>query len=425
MANAPVIYQGLLKAEVRIAGIDCEIAGRPDFLVKDDLGYIIRDSKMSRRINGKDHPEIILQMQTYGWLFERVFGVPARRLEVHRGDGNIEPVEYSGSDRVIDNFRKIVSIKMLQNQPFSPVGFSKCLGCGFHEQCWTKAKDVSSVALVIDVDQGLALTLHEMGIDSMQHLIDQVDEDALSELKRTQGSRSVRVGTKAAKILRNAKVYISGREIVLSKPDIPHAEDYVMFDLEGMPPQFDEIQKVYLWGMQVFGANPSEYICSTAGFGVEGDRQGWEDFLSKANDVLEAYGNIRFVHWAPYEKTLIGEYKKRYGDDTGRADKVLASLLNLLPIAEESIILPLPSYSLKVIEKYVKFKRTLPDANGDWSMATYIEATETEDEATREQLMDTIRTYNREDLEATWEVLKWIRSKGTDAALHSTLRVER
>src|SRR5881394_4250891 len=40
MANAPVIYQGLLKAEVRIAGIDCEIAGRPDFLVKDDLGYI-------------------------------------------------------------------------------------------------------------------------------------------------------------------------------------------------------------------------------------------------------------------------------------------------------------------------------------------------------------------------------------------------
>src|SRR5688572_4908170 len=71
-AGASVIYQPLLKAAIRIAGVECEVSGVPDFLIKDNLGYRIRDSKMSRRITQKDHPEIILQMQTYAWLFERL-----------------------------------------------------------------------------------------------------------------------------------------------------------------------------------------------------------------------------------------------------------------------------------------------------------------------------------------------------------------
>ena len=73
--------------------------------------------------------------------------------------------------------------------------------------------------------------------------------------------------------------------------------------------------------------------------------------------------------------------------------------------------MPLPSYSLKVIEKYIGFKRTQDEYGGNWSMAQYIEATETEDAATREELMDTIRTYNREDLAATWAVLQWLMKK--------------
>ena len=118
-----------------------------------------------------------------------------------------------------------------------------------------------------------------------------------------------------------------------------------------------------------------------------------------------------FVHWATYEATLIDAYLKRYGDDTGRAARVQKNLLNLLPITEASIVLPLPSYSLKVIEKYIGFQRTQDEYGGNWSMAQYIEATETSDAARREELMSTIRTYNREDLEATWAVLQWLLKK--------------
>jgi predicted RecB family nuclease len=167
-AGSPMIYQGLLRCDVRIAGVDWEVSGRPDFLIKDELGYKIRDSKMSRRITIKDHPEIILQMQTYAWLFDRVFQNPASSLEVHRGDGKVDPVDYAGPDPVLNALREVVVIRQLRSEPFAPVGFTKCGACGFHDYCWQRAEDERSVALMIDVDKDLATTLHDMGIHTIR-----------------------------------------------------------------------------------------------------------------------------------------------------------------------------------------------------------------------------------------------------------------
>jgi len=44
-------------------------------------------------------------------------------------------------------------------------------------------------------------------------------------------------------------------------------------------------------------------------------------------------------------------------------------------------------------------------------MAKFIEATETCDNERRRELMNAILDYNREDLEATWAVFAWLRSK--------------
>ena len=67
-------------------------------------------------------------------------------------------------------------------------------------------------------------------------------------------------------------------------------------------------------------------------------------------------------------------------------------------------------YSLKVVERRADYRRTLDEYGGDWSIARYIEAVETDDESAREAIMQEILDYNREDLEATWEVMEWLRS---------------
>ena len=118
----------------------------------------------------------------------------------------------------------------------------------------------------------------------------------------------------------------SGKERTLGTPAVPIHDNYVMFDLEGMPPHLDELEKIYLWGMKVYGKQPSRFMGVTAGFGVDGDREGWEGFLTAAKKVFDEYGDVPFVHWHHYERVHIEQYVDRFGDRDGIAARALAKL---------------------------------------------------------------------------------------------------
>jgi predicted RecB family nuclease len=408
--KSPVIYQPALRTTKDLSGIECEFVGDPDFLIHSNGRYIIRDSKISRRITESDHPEIFRQLELYGWLFEQTFGQPPLALEVHSGTAEIVEVPYDGGESALGALREIVALKQASLEPYSPVGWSKCDRCGFRPYCWPRAEEKRDVALLPDVDQNLAIALREEGIETIPQLLATFDESLLSELKRLWGGRDQRVGKKAGPILRVARAMSGGKELFLQAPHIPDYRTYVMFDLEGLPPQLDELDKIYLWGFQVFGDDPGEYVAATAGFGKDGDQQGWEEFLTKVKDVFDQYGDLPFVHWHHYERNYIKKYIDRYGDRDNVAARVLQNLLDLHPITKESIALPISSYSLKEVEKSVGFQRTQDEYGGEWAMAMYIEATETEDERKRSEVLEQIKTYNKEDLEATWAVLKWLKS---------------
>lgn len=409
-SRVPVIYQPAFRVMHRFSEIDAEIIGLPDFLILDGDGYIVRDAKMARRIDEENHPEILLQVQLYGWLFEKSVGFPPKALQVFSGMKEIVPVPHAGASALLA-LERIVAIKRSKDEAYEPVGWSKCGPCGYNERCWNQAEANSDVALIPDVDQNLARTLNGIGIRTRTDLLESFDVASLSELKRPFGNHEQRVGKRAERILRFAEAMEKGEELIILPPAIPAMPNYVMFDLEGLPPHLDELDKIYLWGVRVFGENPSEFMPAVSGFGADGDREGWFAFLANARNVFETCGDVPFVHWASYERTYLTKYIARYGDPDGIGGRVMANLLDLLPITRESVILPVPSFSLKVIEQYVGYERKLPEGNGQWAMAKFIEATETADEVKRQDLMDEILDYNREDLEATWAVFQWLKSK--------------
>ena len=410
-SRVPVIYQAEFECDFTINGSPVTVVGRPDFLILDSDNYIIRDSKLSRKVDEDHHEEIALQLQLYGVLFACAVGIPAIRLEVHTGTGAIVEVPYDGGAAALGKLAEVLALKQMTTEPYEPVGMSKCGSCGFADHCWPRAVEQQDVSLVMEVDQGLARQLHADGINTAAELVSGYDSTRLSELKRPWGAKQQKVGKKAEKILLNAEVLTSGKERILAPVTIPIRENYVMFDLEGLPPQLDDLEKIYLWGMQVFGKKPGNFMGVTSGFGVDGDREGWEKFLDTANSIFTEYGDIPFVHWHHYERVHIEMYVKRYGDPNGIAARVLRNLLDLLPITKASVILPLPSYSLKVVEQYVGFKRTQDEYGGSWSMAQFILATETDDENERNARMAEILRYNEEDLAATAAVFEWLRSK--------------
>ena len=100
--RVPVIYQGELACEAISGSSHVRLSGRPDFLIRDGDGYLIRDSKLSRKVDENHHVEITLQLQLYGWLFERLVGAAAKRLEVHAGAGDIIEVPYDGGTAALN-----------------------------------------------------------------------------------------------------------------------------------------------------------------------------------------------------------------------------------------------------------------------------------------------------------------------------------
>jgi predicted RecB family nuclease len=414
-SGAAVIYQGVLRAA--LPGSQQAIIGVPDFMIRRDDSYAVRDCKLARSAGESSHPEIFHQLQTYGWLFERTFGRPPVALEAYLGDGTLAAIPYLGAERAEKDLSRLRELSLLAGEPWEPVGWSKCSACPFHERCWSRAAESHDVSLVYGLDQGLARALRDKGILTYDALAAQMDAERLAALTRRRGRSDQKVGAAASRILSQAQALAAGKVIRLGRLEIPPGA-VVMLDLEGMPPQNEELDRVYLWGMQLYqdegpagAATPAgPYEPAIAGFGPEGDRKAWEQFLESSKRILREHGGIPFIHWADYEKTKIRSYIERFGDRDGVASRVLDFCFDLLRAVRDSLALPVPSYGLKVIERLCGYTRTMEDYGGDWSIARYIRASESTDEAERSRIMEEIARYNEEDLQAMAAVLSWARS---------------
>ncbi len=416
-AGERVIYQARMHATATIDGREVEVVGLPDFMLPARSGYAIRDSKLNRRVGpGQEH--VRLQLETYGWLYERTFGEPPVALQVHGGGGEIITLEYGGGGDAIAAFAEMLRFRLSATEPGEEhVGVAKCGGCGYHSHCWPRAQERRDVGLLPFADQSLIDELHRTGTATLPELLERYDAERLAQFERPGwDGRPRAVGARAERLLINARALLEDRPILIRPPELPAHPTYVMFDLEGMPPTIDETERIYIWGMQPFGAAPGPFRAGVAGFGRHGDRDGWESFLREAGRLFDELGpDVPFVHWATYERTKLHLYLDRYGDRDGIAERVLANLLDLLPITREAVAVPLSSYSLKRVETLTGYRRTLAESGGEWSMARYIAATEAADRAERDAIIDEILAYNREDLEATWAVLEWLRGLAGEA----------
>jgi len=62
-----------------------------------------------------------------------------------------------------------------------------------------------------------------------------------------------KVGKKAGGIILQAKAMLQNKEIIVKRPEIPASKNYVMFDLEGLPPQLDRQPfLLYIWDKPLF-----------------------------------------------------------------------------------------------------------------------------------------------------------------------------
>lgn len=96
-----VLYQPRLQSVTTLDGVTVECVGDPDFLIRENGEYSIRDVKMARRVDEENHPDIILQLQFYGWLYHQMIGKPPVRLEALNGRGELVVIPDDGGAAVL------------------------------------------------------------------------------------------------------------------------------------------------------------------------------------------------------------------------------------------------------------------------------------------------------------------------------------
>jgi predicted RecB family nuclease len=443
------IYQGKFECPFPDAPDEVMLQGLPDFLYLDDDGktWVIADAKLARKVYMRDgdgaivrkgdggakiaKEYIVLQLQFYGWMFTQLFGGLDFRLLVFTGSGGEEEIEYDGGEGALQQLRRILEIKALPEEPWEQVGNSKCSECSYNApHCKKWGLETKNLGLIPEIDAGegkLGPRLVEEGFTSYDAIYERFAEDVegLAQIKSQKATIEP-----ARRVMENVESWVAGIPIRRRDADgevksmdtrVTDHDRYVMFDLEGVPPDLDnERTKIYLWGMQVFGFDDhrGEFEYALARSGDDCDKNAWFEFLEISRKLLDENPGILFAHWHDYERQRIEEYLGKYGDDKHEtAEGVLAALLDLLPIAKDQVAVPLIGYSLKFVEGLPEvgevsgFSRADNEiSKGDESVAGYIEAVETDDETRREELIQSLLAYNQQDLEATWAVQQWLRS---------------
>mgnify|MGYP002776991306 CR=1 FL=1 len=184
---------------------------------------------------------------------------------------------------------------------------------------------------------------------------------------------------------------------LLAALDIPTAPVELYFDIEAEP----SLNLAYLHGVVVVDrvANTQDFYPLLAEH-PDDEMAVWRQFL----DLAAQYPTAPIFHFCPYEAQTVERLAKLYGPFSHRIDALLRRFVDLHDRITRTVTLPVESYALKPIARWLGFDWRDPAANGAQSICWYSQWLTTRDRA----YLDSILTYNEDDCRATHRVKDWL-----------------
>ncbi|PPT11366.1 Superfamily I DNA/RNA helicase [Geitlerinema sp. FC II] len=276
----------------------------------------------------------------------------------------------------------------------------KCNLCHWYGSCHGIAESQHHLSLVPGVTPNRYEQLRSMGIDTLEAL-------AVAKLSQLKGAFGEVVGEQLSQQARTTfsnqatpKLREIHRLLTTARKqwvDVPEASVEIHFDIEAKP----DIDLDFLLGALVVdrATGTQRYF----GFLAETpeEEQGiWHDFL----DLLWAYPDAPIFHFCDYEVKTIRRLAKLYRTPTRRWKPVVDRCIDVHWWVTETVVLPVESYALKPIARWVGFDWRDANANGAQCICWYNQWLETGDRA----YLDAIVSYNEDDCRATFHLKTWL-----------------
>lgn len=391
------IYQGMLLKE----GPDgVTLATSPDLLLKQpgescfgDWFYLPADIKMGRR------PKLDYQLVAtfHALVLSSVQGVwPDTSLLLLREKG-----EYSVNLELrVPQVQELISncIEMLRSHQEPEVFISRhpCSFCHWYSSCYAIAKAEQHLSLLPGVTSNRYALLQALSVTTVEALA--ATDPAQLEVFPEFADNKI-----APQLVLQAQAVLENRAIAtdaaayIHPGDLPVSPVELYFDLEAEP----ELNLDYLHGVLVVDRRTNtQKFYSFLAERAEDEELVWKQFL----DLVWSYPIAPIFHFCNYEAQTVKRLAKRYNTPAHQWRPVLKRLVDIHERVTRTVVLPVESYGLKHLARWLGFEWRDASANGGQSVYWYDEWLATGDRT----FLEAIVRYNEDDCRATYLLKDWL-----------------
>jgi predicted RecB family nuclease len=418
------IYQGVLMHEGANSLFEQSpvLVGRPDILmrIKDvpsalgDFSYVPVDIKAGKGIEETDwgdrfNQAYLAQMNFYAMLLEEVLKHPVKEGYIFNVHHKFVKYPLSPAD---SSFQNVLSeIKMMvrgDTQKREPIISSMCGLCHWQSFCQKWAESHNDLTLLFYLGEKVKYGFYEMGINNMDDLANVDLTKFLPKFQRAKKAGFFYPSMRdelVKSLVTRAGLYVQEKAegnnevyIIRKTPDFPQTKKEIHYDIEDDPMN----EFVYMHGFWIIEEGKEPYYHA-----IVATRDKTEEEITKELWAFFASNEgVPIYHYSGHEKHTCKKLMDKYHLDPEVYDAVFGrggTAIDLYDWIVANTDWPLTSYGLKPICKYTGFAWSAEDAGGANSISWFAEYMDGKDE-----MMEKILTYNKEDCMATAHLKEWL-----------------
>ena len=310
---------------------------------------------------------------------------------------------------VLNNYLNMV---LSRQEPEVFIARQKCNLCQWHSYCLDVARSQNHISLIPGVTPTRYLRLQEINLTTVQTLAKATPEQlevypefaegiALQIIKQAESNSDNKAIKRWEEFISFEKHFNSSEWIKIFQDNYQNKLKKfpveIYFDIEAQP----ELNLDYLHGILVIDHRSNQQKFYP--FLAENQTQEeliWKQFL----ELVWMYPIAPIFHFCDYEPKTIKRLAMVYHTPDYLWKPVLNRFIDLHAKMIETVTLPVESYALKPVAKWLGFEWRDPTANGAQSVCWYEQWLKTGDRS----LLDAIVQYNEDDCRATFHIKEWL-----------------
>jgi predicted RecB family nuclease len=269
----------------------------------------------------------------------------------------------------------------------------KCTLCQWYSTCYATAQSQQHLSLLPGVTPVRYTQLKALDMASLESLAS-TRPAVLENLTGFDNDVATKLVLQAQSVIERRPLvfpYVRPQNIIF-----PAAIE-IYFDIEAQP----DLNLNYLLGLLVVDReNNTEKFYSLLAEKPEDENQVWQQFL----DVVGQYPNAPIYHFCVYEVDTVKRLAKLYHTPFASVEPILSRFVDIYEELIQAVALPVESYALKSIAKWLGFEWRDLDASGAKCIYWYDQWLETGDRS----LLEIIQRYNEDDCKATRSLKDWL-----------------